>query len=443
MRRTLPVGRAARNSIDRAGPGSGTVQHARFAPLPAHGLVDETLHLRVEGLEPGARVRLRLASAGAPGTMWMAEATFVADAGDVDLTRDAPLEGSYAGVDPMGLFWSRAAVPGVPGETAADPAVVTLTARDASGQAFLRHELRRSFLAAGVRQASVDAAGLVARLFTPPARGPHPTMIVLGGSDGGFRWCSEVASLLASRGFATLALAYFGIEPLPPTLDRIPLEYFERAIDWLSAHPAVDPRRIGVIGASRGGELALLLGATFPALRAVVAYVPSGILWPGVPQMDHAAWTWQGRELPTAGQMPLADWQRMLADAGLQDDTPEAYQLVLHDLGMIEAATIPVERIHGPILFITGRDDRLWPCEQLTGFALRRLQERGFAHRVEHLSYGGAGHAIGWPHVIAPATRTTHPVTRAVMDLGGTPAANARAAADSWPRMLDFLQRSL
>lgn len=47
--------------------------------------------------------RTSLASAGLPGTVMLARAEFVAAGGDLDLSLDAPLSGSYTGVDPMGL----------------------------------------------------------------------------------------------------------------------------------------------------------------------------------------------------------------------------------------------------------------------------------------------------------------------------------------------------
>jgi hypothetical protein len=39
-----------------------------------------------------------------------------------------------------------------------------------------------------------------------------------------------VAALLASRGFATFALAYFDVEGLPSGLYEIPLKYFGKAL---------------------------------------------------------------------------------------------------------------------------------------------------------------------------------------------------------------------
>src|SRR5690625_7082273 len=76
---------------------------------------------------------------------------------------------------------------------------------------------------------------LVGTFFYHPKSRPLPTVIVLGGSEGGLR--ESNAALLASYGFNSLALAYFGIEDLPKELVNIPLDYIEKAIGWLNDNP--------------------------------------------------------------------------------------------------------------------------------------------------------------------------------------------------------------
>ena len=54
------------------------------------------------------------------------------------------------------------------------------------------------------------------------------------------------ASLLASHGFATLALAYLGYDDQPFCPSSINLDYFEEAANWLIINPKVLPHGIGM-----------------------------------------------------------------------------------------------------------------------------------------------------------------------------------------------------
>ncbi len=345
----------------------------------------------------------------------MSHARFAADdAGVVDLTAQAPITGAYEGVDPMGLFWSRAVVPkeelpaGV--SLPADLTTAILIA-EREGAAPVVHSIARAFSAESVRVDDVREKELVGQWFEPEGDGPHPALLVLGGSDGGLFWSREMAGLLASHGFASLALAYFAADGLPLTLDRIPLEYFEKALAWIAAQPGVARARIGVVGCSRGGELALLLGATFPLITAVVAYVPSGIVWPAYPATGHGAWTWNGEEVPYAEGLTHAQWDEALAKGLARADSFDWYRAPLMDTAYAHAKGIAVEETNGPILLISGEDDGLWPSTELAEFAVRRAKGVRFAHRIEHLHYPGAGHSLGWPNMPTTMTKYKHPTS--------------------------------
>jgi hypothetical protein len=109
----------------------------------------------------------------------------------------------------------------------------------------------------------VRANGLVADLYLPPqAKESLPAVIVLGGSEGGMGGgAAKEARLIAVRGYAVLQVAYFGAAGLPTGLGLIALECFAKAVDWLSEQPAIDRRRIGIVGTSVGAEAALLIAA--------------------------------------------------------------------------------------------------------------------------------------------------------------------------------------
>src|SRR5215510_604069 len=285
--------------------------------------------------------------------------------------------------------------------------------------------------------------GLVGTLFAPAGDDRRPAVLTVGGSGGGLSFADTIAPLLASRGYTSMALAYFRMEGLPATLDRIPLEYFERALAWLARHPRVDADRIAMLGGSRGGELVLLLGATFPSIRAVVAYVPSGLVYGGYPPSGHSAWTRGGEEVPYLRVMPQETFEAAVRQAKAEGRPTDWLSIYLAHEPSVGPATIRVERINGSVLLISGRMDRQWPSEQLADIAFQRLQEHAFPHRYEHLRYPEAGHAIGWPNVPTTETRFKHPVSGVEVDHGGTARGTAFASSDSWGRLLRFLEQAL
>ena len=130
---------------------------------------------------------------------------------------------------------------------------------------------------------SLRDGDLVGTFGMPEGQGPYSGVLALGGSDGGIP--EYFLRLLVPEGFACLALAYFATPDTQPALIEVPLERVERGLRWMLAHPAVAPRdgRLAVVGASKGGELALLVAATFPDLVGpVVAYTPSAVVWAGI-----------------------------------------------------------------------------------------------------------------------------------------------------------------
>ncbi|MDT7933069.1 MAG: acyl-CoA thioester hydrolase/BAAT C-terminal domain-containing protein [Sphingomonadaceae bacterium] len=51
--------------------------------------------------------------------------------------------------------------------------------------------------------------------------------------------------------------------------------------EWLKAQPEADANRIGLWGASKGAEFALIAASRYDWVKAVVAVVPSDVVWEG------------------------------------------------------------------------------------------------------------------------------------------------------------------
>ena len=401
---------------------------------PVDALVDVPVEIAVSGLAPGEPVSVEAFTRDHAGVDFRSQARFVANEdGSVQLSAQAPVEGDYAGVEAMGMIWAMH--PDQPvGFTRAGTASLQFRFVVDGGEASASAEVTRLWMAADVRRTEVRADGLAGVLFEP-ADAPRGTVAVLSGSGGGLD--ESVPALLASRGFAALALPYFAYEDLPAHLASIPLEYFDRAFDWLAHRLDGVGERLAVMGTSRGGELALLLGATFPRVRAVVARVPSHVSWGAIPPGEGPSWTLAGR--------PVA-WIETRRDRVGQEEpialTP-GFVAALDDRAAEEQARIAVEQINGGVLLISGSDDQMWPSALMAERVEERLQAKGFAHRCQHLRCEGAGHMIGPPNLPATAPPSRHPQRGQIFSFGGDAQSYARAAVRGWATTLDFLEESL
>ncbi|MCZ7430460.1 acyl-CoA thioesterase/bile acid-CoA:amino acid N-acyltransferase family protein [Streptomyces sp. WMMC1477] len=368
-------------------------------------LADEPVRIRVTGLRADAEATVTAQATDREGERWEGRAVFTADGtGTVDLTRDRPRSGTYDQADGMGLFWSMRP------ETAPTDASrfetrwpeqqraydVDITV-ESDGTPVARRTLTRTWMRDGVRHRplTVGEDEVHGVLYQPPADLPaRPPVLSFGGSAGGVGERYS-AALLASRGHPVLVLCYFDCPGRPDTLQRIGLEYFATALRLLDREAGEGPQRVSVIGRSRGSEAAQLLGHHYPDLvENVVVYAPSRDTHRGFPEGD-VAWTKDGRP--------------------------------------VEHSPIPLDRVRGTVLAIAGGADGLSPsgpaAEEIGG----QRGDSGQRHRA--LVYPDAGHALGTYPYTATATYLRHPVTDRYVDLGGSLAADARARADSWPRV--------
>ncbi|WP_199090081.1 acyl-CoA thioesterase/bile acid-CoA:amino acid N-acyltransferase family protein [Bosea sp. ASV33] len=420
---------------------------AAFSISPAVDLIDVPRRIVLTGLPAGAEVTVA-AETPRGGRPWRAQAVFAADAaGTVDLGRDAPLRGDYEGVAAMGLVCAQDGEGELFHADMAQPLETTLTAL-IGGEPVASGGFSQILMTEGVTRHPLAEDELVGTLFLPAGEGPHPAIMILNGSGGGIN--EPRAALWASRGVAALALGYFGAPGLPRYISNTPLEYFARGIDWLRARVRPKNDFVAVAGQSRGGELALLLGATFPdKVSAVLGYVPSAFVHGGQAAADPApglgrdgpCWTLDGRPLVHQWQdNATASW-KPYDEATDTRRNADAMRTALGDPAAMARARIPVERIAGPVLLVSGGDDGAWPSDLYSLIVQSSLLAAGHPHEVLWKNWPAAGHSILFPYT--PATRIAHrhPVSGIATTMGGTPAANAEANAGAWEAALAFVRR--
>lgn len=162
----------------------------------------------------------------------------------------------------------------------------------------------------------------------PAGAGPHPALLLVHGSGGAASyWLNQFAPKLAAFGVGVHAPHYFdktgtARATAEMILDgqhfRAWLRALEDAVADLRARPTVDARRIGVLGISLGGYLAVALGIGDPRLRLVIELsggIPPG--WehrvsPGIPPtlLLHGA---EDQVVPVSEAYKL---QRLLTESG-------------------------------------------------------------------------------------------------------------------------------
>lgn len=264
------------------------------------------------------------------------------------------------------------------------------------------------------------------------------SVLALGGSDGGIP--DYFMRLLVAEGIGCLALAYFNAPGTQPALTEVPLERIEKGLRWLLDHPKVEAvnGRIPLIGASKGAELALLTASTFPELVGpIVAYTPSSVVWEGIDfglprPPGRSSWSLDGQSLPF---VPFpADVRFSSSEHGII--FLPVYEGGLDNAAAVAEAEIAVERASGPILLVSGGDDRMWPAQRMCQMVVERLRRNGREHSVRHLNYPEAGHIL-FPHGPSDGTETSTPMP---VDLGGHVEAAESAHASAWPDVLGHLR---
>lgn len=217
----------------------------------------------------------------------------------------------------------------------------------------------------------------------------QPLIVGLGGSEGGNAWASDywktTRDEFVKNGYAFLAIGYFGAKGTPEILDRISINQVHDAITKAAKNPKINKKKIAIIGGSRGGDLALLIGSYYKDIKCIVAIVPSHVAFPGhTKTFTTSAWTFKGKELPF---VPVSE---EAVPSLIKRDLRSAFEIMLKDTMAEEKAVIKVEKIKGPILLISATEDEIIPSTPMSEKMMTRLKAKKFKHHFEHIAIEGS-----------------------------------------------------
>jgi hypothetical protein len=230
------------------------------------------------------------------------------------------------------------------------------------------------------RYFSIDTDGFYGAYY--PLEGTDRAFIAMLGDDIDDLLAKTGVKWLQARGCSCLTMA-------PAKADyghhNYPLERFEKAIAFLKEK---GNRKIGIVGASTTGMLALIAASYYPDITMTLAFSPGDFVMEGFyrdgkdgaeerPGDGESTVSIHGEPLP---YLPFAYrhpeyWQKIqeeskgsgnfISSIGLFNESEKRHPIR-------EEEKIKVERIQGHIVFIGAEDDVLWD----TCRYIRRMEER-------------------------------------------------------------------
>ena len=297
-----------------------------------------------------------------------------------------------------------------------------------------------SILFSGVKARTINENGFQANYFVKTNTKRSTSIVLIGGGQWGDYWGQQ----FTNRGYSGLSLPYTQREGLPKLPEEINLEYFEKALAWLKKQPEVDPNKIVVMGASRNAELALLLASVFPrSISGVVAYAPSAVSWSNtvLPYNSNelkSSWKYKGLDIP---YVPM---DKISGNQLNSNNMLEYWNKGLQKADFIGQAAIKVEKINGPILLFSGKDDQVWPSSIMADMIEKRLETNTFEHSFQNIKYENAGHLIS----SNPDDNTSYRTGTIKIsgkdyeyEYGGNDEGDFKAKRDAKLKLMEFLEK--
>ncbi|XP_040894681.1 peroxisomal succinyl-coenzyme A thioesterase-like [Toxotes jaculatrix] len=415
----------------------------KLSVQPSRGLMDEKFTVLVQNVSPGFQLTVHALHQCEDGHSWEAFGHYTADAtGTVNVSEDPSLGGTYSGVEPMGLLWSLRPVPGSKSGLRMRKMNVQ-TPMEVTTSVYQGHQTKgfvdqvplagvvveRWYMAPGVRRIPITEDELTATLFLPPGPGPFPGLLDLWG--GGGKLVEYRAALLASHGFASLALDYLTPKITMETGKMVDNKYFETAYRVLQQHPQVLGSRIAMLGLSFGTSITLKMAAYSQVVKLSCAVCISG---------SHVQ--------PVDGSVEqiLGFFNENAEKTRFNEENQAIWRELLLPIPTNPALKVDVGRIQCPLLLVVGEDDQNWPAHESAADMKEMMERAGNSHLLTVLSYPNAGHLIEppyTPHARASAFRTVNVRQKLTALWGGQTVEHSRAQEDSWRKMLVFLRENL
>lgn len=217
-----------------------------------------------------------------------------------------------------------------------------------------------------------------------------PLVIILGGSRPGLPApLSEDLLNYLKPNYNVLLLAYFGVGSLPKTLERIPMEYFVNAINFIKGKHKIANNQVVVIGQSKGGEAALLL-SNYMESAITIACVAGCYVFQGLPvtpisiKSPKPSWSLNNQDLPYIKFY----FDENIMKAAENKNYCKCYEMSIAN-NFNKDALINIDNYKGKILLLSAENDKYWPSKKMSNILVENIKNK---NNINHIPLNLKGH---------------------------------------------------
>ena len=241
-----------------------------------------------------------------------------------------------------------------------------------------------------MKKQSVELEGCVMNYYPAKCKTDKAFIMVGMSRDVILNACEKYMNDL---GVAFMSVPAFKAGEKYTGMHSVPVERAKAAAEWLKSHGI---KKIGTIGGSTTGMLALLIASLIPDISLVFAFTPCDFVmqgfYSGKKEGGITEWPADGESVITVGgeQVPFAPYglgAEEYYDMSYGKASKQAGELTgravfehVESSGIPEEAYIKAENIRGKIVLFGAEDDTLWD----TAKYIRRMEKRLASHDFEY-----------------------------------------------------------
>ena len=248
---------------------------------------------------------------------------------------------------------------------------------------------------------NMNEHGFVGHLAEPDNGSDRAFIVIMGGEQSLLPGII-FAERFADFGITGLAVSLFGAEGLPASPDRVPVDMFVPAAEYLRTAKGI--KHLSVYGQSMGTIFASLAAQYIGDFENLIMVSPTHVPFEGTmpdkkTMTGHSVALWQGEEIPFV--RPDFSKEKVLKYRelpGMQYKVTgmwAAFQKAFEDKKAEQRAMLLPERSNARILIIAGAEDEDWNSVYSVGKIEEHLKNVNYEHAVKSVIFPHGSHLCG------------------------------------------------